>query len=255
MPPEMMVSSSLRTLSWSHLLSYTRFGWLLHVKYYNMAIKGQDIFYLCIFFVAQFAALHEESTPPHTLSPSRAPSPSSLPSFPPTSGWLLLFWPNSSHLRPMPSPISLFLYVLCFVTPNKGTSHCERKPSAGHLQLTHREQRRNDLGAPLTYPWWERAKPLEGWVAAAHVGCCVLRCVVCCDLSRFSYHPGSKTISAKSKWPIFARSYHKKQPPNTPNITGCVNSSSFRDVAHVLTFWCKAVWAMQWACKSGLKFS
>jgi hypothetical protein len=73
------------------------------------------------------------------------------------------------------------------------------------------EARRQDLGAPLPYQWRERAKPLEGMVAAAvaHVGCCVLCCVVCCDLSKFSYNPGSNTISANSKWPIFAQSYHK----------------------------------------------
>jgi hypothetical protein len=65
--------------------------------------------------------------------------------------------------------------------------------------------------------WWHRysthgkreGKAAGGRVAAAHVGCCVLCCVACCDLSNFSYHPGSNTISANSKWPIFARSYHK----------------------------------------------
>jgi hypothetical protein len=30
------------------------------------------------------------------------------------------------------------------------------------------------LGVPLPYPWRERAKPLEGRVAGAHFGCCVL---------------------------------------------------------------------------------
>ncbi len=72
------------------------------------------------------------------------------------------------------------------------------------------EAQHQDLGAPLNQ-WRESAKPLEGRVAAAvaHVGYCVLCCVVCCDLSDFSYHPGSNTISANSKWPIFARSYHK----------------------------------------------
>ncbi len=48
--------------------------------------------------------------------------------------------------------------------------------------------RHQDLGVPLPYQWRERAKPLEGRVAAAaaHVGCCVLCCVVCCDLSEFT---------------------------------------------------------------------
>ncbi len=98
--------------------------------------------------------------------------------------WLFVdwwfFWPNGSHLRPTPPPISLFVDVSYLVAPNKGTSHPERKPSAGCLQRTHRERRRDDLGAPLLYPWRERAKLLEGWVAPAHVGCCVLCCVVLC---------------------------------------------------------------------------
>jgi hypothetical protein len=72
------------------------------------------------------------------------------------------------------------------------------------------EAQRQDLGVPLPYQWRERAKPLESRVAVAtaHVGCCVLCCIVCCDSSKFSYHPGSNIISANSKWPIFARSYH-----------------------------------------------
>jgi hypothetical protein len=41
---------------------------------------------------------------------------------------------------------------------------------------------RQDLGAPLPYHWRERAKLLEGRVAVAvaHVGFCVLCCVVLC---------------------------------------------------------------------------
>jgi hypothetical protein len=91
------------------------------------------------------------------------------------------FWPNGGHLRPT-LPLSLFFYVSCFVTPNKGNSHRKCKPSAGCLQWTNKEQRCNDLGMPLPYPWWERAKPVEGRVAGAHVGCHVLWlcCVVWC---------------------------------------------------------------------------
>ncbi len=97
-----------------------------------------------------------------------------------------------------------------------------------------------DLGVPLPYQWKDRAKPLEGRVAeaAAHVGCCVLCCVVCCDLSDFSYHPGRNTIS-KLKMANFCTIISQNWPTNTPNITGCANLSSFRDVALVLTFWCK----------------
>jgi hypothetical protein len=52
-------------------------------------------------------------------------------------------------------PIFLFFDVSCFVTPSKGTNHCNLKPSAGCLQQTYREQRRDDLGAPLPYQWKE----------------------------------------------------------------------------------------------------
>jgi hypothetical protein len=37
-------------------------------------------------------------------------------------------------------------------------------------------QQSRELGAPLTLPWRERAKPLGGRAAAAHVGCCVFLC-------------------------------------------------------------------------------
>jgi hypothetical protein len=53
------------------------------------------------------------------------------------------------------SLISLFFDVASKFIPNKGTSCCVRKASAGHLQRTHREQWRNDLGALLPYPWRE----------------------------------------------------------------------------------------------------
>jgi hypothetical protein len=39
----------------------------------------------------------------------------------------------------------------------------------------------------------------------------------------------------------FCRVIDQNFCPNTPNINGCTNSKSFRDVAHVLTHWCKAV--------------
>jgi hypothetical protein len=42
----------------------------------------------------------------------------------------------------------------------------------------------------------------------------------------------------------FCRVIDQSFRPNTPNKNGCANLSSFRDVAHVLTYWCKAVWAV-----------
>jgi hypothetical protein len=57
-------------------------------------------------------------------------------------------------------PISLFFDVASKFIPNKETSHRVRKPSNRRLQRTHGETRRQDLGAPLPYPWREKAKPL-----------------------------------------------------------------------------------------------
>ncbi len=83
--------------------------------------------------------------------------------------------------------LSLIFDGSCFGAPSKRTSHGDRKPATRRLLWTHGESRHQDLGAPLPYPWIERAKPLEGRVAAAHldvVGCglwvvgCVLRVLV-----------------------------------------------------------------------------
>ncbi len=53
----------------------------------------------------------------------------------------------------------------------------------------------------------------------------------------------------------FCRLIDQNLHPNTPKITRCANSSSLRYVAHVLFFWCKAVWANLQACKDMLDFS
>ncbi len=64
------------------------------------------------------------------------------------------------------------------------------KPSARRLQRIQGDTRRIDLGAPLPYPWRERAKPLGGRVADHFVGyfivlCCVVLCVVFFVVSDF----------------------------------------------------------------------
>jgi len=91
-----------------------------------------------------------------------------------TFGWLSClmseWWPPKAET---PS-LSLFFDGSHFGAPSKGTSRGDREPATGHLLWTHGESRRQDLGAPLPYPWRERAKPLEGRVAAVHFGCCVL---------------------------------------------------------------------------------
>ncbi len=56
-----------------------------------------------------------------------------------------------------------------FGAPSKRTSRGDCKPATGRLLWTHGESWRQDLGVPLLYPWRERAKLLEGRVAAAHL--------------------------------------------------------------------------------------
>jgi hypothetical protein len=90
-------------------------------------------------------------------------------------------------------------------------SHQTGEPSAVPPNLTARALH-GPIGSSSAGP-----KPLEGKAAAAHVDYSMLCCVVCCDLSEFSYHTGSNTILAKSKWPSFACSYHKIGP-QTPQI-------------------------------------
>ncbi len=214
MPPKTMISSPLHAPPWLHLLSFTPsimpmcfwlvvacvISWHSHLKPWHIL--------LLYFLHCSICCPAQRDNTFNTLRPSHAPPPSSRPLFLPTRVDCCFFWPNGGHLRPTPPSISLFFDVSCFVAPNKGTSRCKHETSAGHLEWTHREQRRYDLGVPLPYPWRERAKPLEGWVAAAHVDCCVLCCVVWCG-SEFSYHTGSTRILAKSKWPTFAYSFHK----------------------------------------------
>jgi hypothetical protein len=85
--------------------------------------------------------------------PSRVSSEIPSPPSTLTSGWLLC---QIIEQRPPKANAPLFFDAHCFVASNKGTSHCDHKPSAGRLQWIYREQQQDDLGAPLPYPWRER---------------------------------------------------------------------------------------------------
>ncbi len=78
------------------------------------------------------------------------------------------------------TPIALFFNGVCVSIPNKGTGRGTTKPDHRRLAWDHRRPQRHVLWAPLTYPWRERAKPLEGRVAAAHVHSYWLLCDLCC---------------------------------------------------------------------------
>ncbi len=77
-------------------------------------------------------------------------------------------------------PITLFVDGVCAEVPNKETGRGTAKPDHGRLawEWDHRTPQRHVLWAPLNYPWREKTNPLEGRVAAAHVGCCVFCAVV-----------------------------------------------------------------------------
>ncbi len=120
----------------------------------------------------------------------------------PTFGWLSRStserWPPKAE-TPSLSP---FFDGSRFGVPSKRTSHGDREPATGRLLWTHGESRCQDLGAPLPYPWRERAKPLEGRVEAAHldvVGCglWVVGCglwVVGCGLCVVGSYVGSRAL-------------------------------------------------------------
>jgi hypothetical protein len=144
-----------------------------------------------------------------------------------------------------------------WVPQTRGRKAVSAYPMACTPHALMGKARRQDLGAPLQYQWRERAKLLEGRVAAAaaHVGCCVLCCVVCCDLSKFIYHPDSNTISAKSKWPIFACSYHKIGPKH-PKYNWMYNLVIIQRCCTCFDFMGqKCVGCAMSVQKSGLKFS
>jgi hypothetical protein len=122
--------------------------------------------------------------PPHMfrhncVSSMMIPSPLT-----PTFGWLLHLTSERRPSKAKTPSLSLIFNGSCFGAPSKRTSHSDSKPATGRLLWTHGESWRQDLGAPLPYPWRERAKPLEGRVAAAHldvVGCglWVVGCGLC----------------------------------------------------------------------------
>jgi hypothetical protein len=128
------------------------FGWLLCATSSNAGhLRSRHIFdYL--FFHHSFNGQNNTMASPHTLRPNHASTLSLSKPQTPNIGWLL--YPIIKRQPPKANtpPISLFFDAHCFVNPTKGTSHRDREPSTGRLQQTHREQGRNDLGAPLLYP-------------------------------------------------------------------------------------------------------
>jgi hypothetical protein len=112
--------------------------------------------------------------PPHTFQRNRVSSMMIPSPLTPTFGWLSRLTSERQPPKAETLSLSLIFDGLRFDAPSKRTSRGNHEPTTGCLLWTHGELQHQDLGAPLPYPWRERAKPLEGRVAAAHldvVGC------------------------------------------------------------------------------------
>ncbi len=80
------------------------------------------------------------------------------------------------------------------------------------------------------------AKPVEGRVAAAHFGCCVL-CFVCCGCDELYSCTGREAKIRPAKMADFFALITKNASLHAPNVDGCAKSPcSLVDFAHVLTF-------------------
>ncbi len=191
--------------------------------------------------------------PPHTLQLPRTSSPTSLWTRPPTSSWLLSLIIKRRPLKARAWRISLFFYVSSFGAPNRQTSHCAAKPDHRRLARYHREPRRHWLGAPVYCPWWERAKPVKGRVAAAHFGCCVLCCVLWLWQARLATLLVEQVEIGPAKTANFSTFITKNASLDAPNVHGWPKSPSSLDFSHVLTFGLKhdigALWVRK---KSGI---
>jgi hypothetical protein len=177
-PPDQCTSSPYSPLSRTLV-----FGWLLCEP---LSIGGRPKATVNFIFIFCRSICHPQMIircPPHTfcrdcVSSMMIPSPLT-----PTFGWLSRLTSERRPPKAETPSLSLIFDGSRFNAPSKRTSRGDRKPATGRLLWTHGESWRQDLGAPLPYPWRERVKPLEGRVAAAHLD--VVSCglwVVCCGL-------------------------------------------------------------------------
>ena len=138
------------------------FGWLLCAS--SSAIDGRlsRCFNFLFYFPLSNRCPIRWYDSPHALQTGCASSLTlNLPlQKTPIFGWLfclsLKFW-----LFKAKAPFSLY-FLACVDSrpPNKPTNGGALKPGGECLACDHREWRRHDLLAPLTYPWRLRAKPL-----------------------------------------------------------------------------------------------
>jgi hypothetical protein len=172
------------------------FGWLLCE---TLSIRGRPKATVYLFFLffchsichPQIIIRH----PPHTLRRDRVSSMMIPSPLTPTFGWLSRLTSKRQPPKAETPSLSLIFDGLHFGAPSKRCSCGDCKPATGRLLWTHGESRRQDLGAPLPYPWRERAKPLEGRVVVAHLD--VVSCglwVVGCGLWVVGFVVGSRAL-------------------------------------------------------------
>ena len=109
--------------------------------------------------------------------------------------------------------ISLFFDVVEFIGLHQRTNSGTCKPAAMLLLKTQDEPWHRELGMNLAHPWRERAKPLGGRVAAAHVDCCVYLCLHVVAVSGLLATNNNilcrKLIPDQPKWTILGQSKQK----------------------------------------------
>jgi hypothetical protein len=203
---------------------------------------------------AEFVTSNNWMPPPHTLQLPRASSPTSLRTRLPTPSWLLSLIIERQPPKARAWCISLFFDVSSFGAPNRWTSHPVAKPDHRRLAWDHREPRHHWLGAPVFCPWRERATPVEGRVAAAHFGCCVLCCLLWLWQARFATLLVEKVEIGPAKMANFSAFITKNASLDAPNVNGWPKSPSPLDFSHVLTFGLKRDIGELWVRKKCVIF-
>ncbi len=181
--PPSLTSSPMYTPPRPHV-----FGWLLCAPSSIGGHLRPGVFYFYYFCVAQFNNRGVETASSHTLYHRRASFPMLIQPLPSTTSWLLGIFIDWRPPKAKATPIALFFDGVCVSTPNKGASSHERESTTGRLQRTHSKPLCLDLRPWQMLPWQKMAKPLEGRVAAAHLGYCVfcVFCALCCVRAAFN---------------------------------------------------------------------
>ncbi len=155
--------------------SMPTFGWLLcpSIKQQPSKAKGPSIlvFFLSIKIPVQMTG----NRPPHTFRPGLASSPTHLLTLTPSSIWLLFILIKRQPPKAKAPPLSLLFDASYFASPSEQTNNSKRNRDSSRPVHGVGEQRRQDLVAPLRYPWGKRGQSL--WSVGWHGSSCWLLCL------------------------------------------------------------------------------